>query len=69
VRARLIWTEAFVFNGSMKADFRISLKDNSRKKNLKVELFRAPFSRQFFVRINDTRWPDKIASLRATSIG
>jgi hypothetical protein len=41
----------------MKADFRISLKDNSRGKNLKVELFRVPFTRQFRVRINGAKWP------------
>jgi hypothetical protein len=46
----LISTSAFVFNGAMKADFRISLKDNQRGKNLKVELVRVPFARQFFVR-------------------
>jgi hypothetical protein len=46
-----------VFNGFMKADLRVSLKDYSRGKNLKVELFRVPFGRQFFVRMNGERWP------------
>jgi hypothetical protein len=42
----------------MKADLRISVKDYSRNKNLKVLLVRTPFSpRQFFVRMNGQRWP------------
>lgn len=41
----------------MKAHFRISVKDYSRAKNLKVELVRAPFARQFLVRMNGTKWP------------
>ncbi len=51
------FTSAFVFNARMKADFRISVKDNSRRKNLKVELVRVPFGRQFFVRMNGVKWP------------
>lgn len=39
----------------MKADFRISVKDNSRRKNLKVELVRVPFGRQFFVRMDGVK--------------
>ena len=56
-RARLIFTRAFVFNGFMRADFRISVKDFARKKTLKVQLMRLPFGRQFFVRMNGERWP------------
>ena len=42
----------------MKADLRISVKDYSRNKNLKVTLLRAPFSpRQFLVRMNGACWP------------
>jgi len=42
----------------MKADLRISVKDYSRNKNLKVLLVRTPFSpRHFFVRMNGQRWP------------
>jgi len=42
----------------MKADLRISVKDYSRNKNLKVLLLRVPFaSRQFFVRMNGQPWP------------
>ncbi len=41
----------------MKPDSRISVKDFSRQKNLKVLLRRIPFSRQFFVKMNGTRWP------------
>jgi hypothetical protein len=42
----------------MKADLRISVKDYSRNKNLKVTLVRAPFSgRQFLVRMNGKAWP------------
>jgi len=36
----------------MKADFRISVKDNSRGTNLKVLLLRVPAGRQFFVKMN-----------------
>ena len=49
-RARLISTGALIFNAAMKADFRISVKDNRRGKYLKVEPARVPFSRQFWVR-------------------
>ncbi len=43
----------------MKADLRISVKDYSRDKNLKVLLVRVPFSpRQFFVRMNGERSKD-----------
>jgi len=42
----------------MKADLRISVKDNRRSKNLKILLFRSPFpTRQFFVRMNGEPWP------------
>jgi hypothetical protein len=43
----------------MKADFRISIKDYSRNKNLKVQLVRVPFARarQFWVRMNGQPWP------------
>ena len=42
----------------MKADLRISIKDYSRNKNLKVQLVRVPFSpRQFFVSMNSQPWP------------
>lgn len=49
----------------MKADVRISIKDYHRKKTLKVLLFRTPWPRQFFVRMNGERWPKEkgIASL------
>jgi hypothetical protein len=60
-RARLIFSAAFVFNGFMKADFRISVKDNSRGKNLKVELIRVPFARQFWVRM---KWPKDAGAAR-----
>jgi len=44
--------------GVMKADFRISVKDNRRNKNLRVLLMRTPYaSRSFFVRRNAQRWP------------
>jgi hypothetical protein len=41
----------------MKADLRISIKDYRRNKSVKVLLYRAPWPRQFFVRINGERWP------------
>jgi hypothetical protein len=43
----------------MKADLRISVKDYSRNKNLKIQLVRVPFShnRQFWVKMNGERWP------------
>jgi hypothetical protein len=43
----------------MKADLRISIKDYSRDKNLKIQLTRVPFaaSRQFWVRMNGVPWP------------
>ena len=56
-RARLISTSTFVFNGFMRADFRISVKDIARNKTLKVQLARLPFGRQFFVRMNGRKWP------------
>jgi len=41
----------------MRADFRSSVKDDSRNKNLKV-LVRVPFSpRQYFGRTNGQPWP------------
>jgi len=53
----LISASTFVFNGLMRADFRISVKDYARKKVLKVHLMRTPFGRQFFVKMNSERWP------------
>ena len=43
----------------MKSDLRISVKDYSRNKNLKIQLTRVPFagSRQFWVRMNGVPWP------------
>ena len=43
----------------MKEDLRISVKDYSRNKNLKIQLRRVPFasSRQFWVRMNGEPWP------------
>ncbi|MEY4916665.1 MAG: hypothetical protein RL616_578 [Verrucomicrobiota bacterium] len=43
----------------MKTDLRISIKDYSRNKNLKVQLARVPFTpaRQFWVRMNGQPWP------------
>ena len=43
----------------MKADLRISVKDYSRHKNLKIQLTRVPLtgSRQFWVRMNGQPWP------------
>ena len=41
----------------MKADYRISVKDNLRGNTLKVELARVPFGRQFLVRMNGAKWP------------
>jgi len=42
----------------MKADLRISVKDYSRNKNLKVLLSRTPFSDgRFMVRMNGQPWP------------
>jgi hypothetical protein len=43
----------------MKADLRISVKDYSRDKTLKIQLARVPFatSRQFWVRMNGQPWP------------
>jgi len=41
----------------MKADLRISIKDYRRNKSLKVLLYRTPWPRQFFVRMNGERWP------------
>jgi hypothetical protein len=46
------------FQGVMKADLRISIKDYHRKKSLKTLLFRPPFpGRQFLVRMNGAPWP------------
>lgn len=43
----------------MKTDLRISIKDFSRNKSLRVTLVRAPFGgRQFLVRMNGRRWPE-----------
>jgi hypothetical protein len=42
----------------MKPDLRISIKDYSRGKNLKVLLVRTPFSDgRFMVRMNGQPWP------------
>jgi len=42
----------------MKADLRISIKDDHKNKNLKILLFRPPFpSRQFMVWMNGQPWP------------
>ena len=42
----------------MKADVRISIKDYSRKKNLKILLFRPPYpGPQFLVSLNGAPWP------------
>ena len=43
----------------MKADLRISVKDYSRNKNLKVTLSRVPLggARQYWVRMNGCAWP------------
>ena len=43
----------------MKADLRISIKDYSRNKNLKIQLSRVPFAsaRQFWVTMNGEPWP------------
>jgi hypothetical protein len=43
----------------MKTDWRISVKDYSRQKNLKLQLARVPFAhhRQFWVRMNGQPWP------------
>jgi hypothetical protein len=42
----------------MKADLRISVKDNRRGKNLKILLRRTQFpTRQFFVRMDGQPWP------------
>ena len=45
-------------HGVRKADLRIVVKDCRREKTLRVSLVRVPFVlRQFFVRMNGTRWP------------
>ena len=57
----------------MKADLRISVKDYSRNKNLKIQLMRVPFaaSRQFWVRMNGepemVMTPHPSSALRAPS--
>ena len=43
----------------MQPDFRISVKDFRRQKTLRVQLLRAPFARQFWVRMNGVPWPAK----------
>ena len=45
------------FHSFMKGDLGISIKDYRRNKSLKVLLFRAPWPRQFFVRMNGEHWP------------
>lgn len=53
----------------MKADFRISIKDYRRNKNLKILLRRTPFSpRQFFVRMNGQPWPKGRHSVSLTRL-
>jgi hypothetical protein len=44
----------------MKPDLRISVKDNRRNKNLKIQFVRVPFSgnRQFWVKMNGKPWPN-----------
>jgi hypothetical protein len=44
----------------MKADLRISVKDYSRNKSLKIQLVRVRFAanRQFLVKMNGKPWPD-----------
>ena len=44
----------------MKANLRISIKDYSRNKNLKIQLVRLPFGgqRQFWVKMNGEPWPN-----------
>lgn len=41
----------------MQADFRIFVKDFWPRKTLRVPLVRAPFARQFWVRMDGARWP------------
>ena len=42
----------------MKAELRISIKDYQKNKNLKILLFRTPFTvRQYYVRMNGAPWP------------
>ena len=42
----------------MKAELRISIKDYSQNKKLKILLFRTPFAtRQYYVRMNGMAWP------------
>ena len=43
----------------MKAHLRISVKDYSRNKNLKIQLSRVPFTRnrQFWVKMSGQPWP------------
>ena len=53
----MILGAAFVFNGTMQPDFRISVKDFRRQKTLRVRLVRTPFPRQFWVRMDGARWP------------
>ncbi len=56
-RTPVFWN-ALCYHGFMKADLRISVKDYSRNKSLKVLLMRVPFaSRRFFVRMNGRPWP------------
>jgi hypothetical protein len=44
----------------MKADLRISIKDNHRGKNLTIRLVQTPFGpRQYWVRMNGKPWPAK----------
>jgi hypothetical protein len=51
--------DGLCYHGFMKADLRISVKDYSRNKNLKIQLARVPFSsnRQFWVKMNGQPWP------------
>ena len=52
------FSKSFHYPVVMKADFRISIKDVRRDKNLKIHLCRTPFGvRQFYVRMNGKNWP------------
>ena len=46
------------YQALMKPDLRISVKDNRRNKNHKIQLVRVPFSsnRQFWVKMNGVPW-------------
>lgn len=54
----------------MKAQLRISVKDYSRNKNLKIQLVRTPFkqSRQFWVKMNGQPWPKDCQPVSLTRV-